>query len=185
MGNNEIIEICMNDEIMEKNVSVQIKTSKNPKNEKEEEMKINLKKLHHKEKFNNYMEDYLYVGFFIVSMIIQILNIQIMCCILCYQELVIGINSKTRARKRIFFYYKTNGIISFEKHVDAQHIVIAKMFKEKINILLKGTEKRQLAKKIVIVLSASIFKFFSTKDSFKKNGVPLKNKIRRLGPFDY
>jgi uncharacterized protein YjdB len=46
MGNNETIEISMNDDIMEENVSVQIETSKNPKNEREEEMKINLKKLH-------------------------------------------------------------------------------------------------------------------------------------------
>jgi len=46
MGNNETIEISMNDDIMEENVSVQIETSKNLKNEKEKEMKINLKKLH-------------------------------------------------------------------------------------------------------------------------------------------
>jgi hypothetical protein len=46
MGNNETIEISMNDEIMEENVSVQIKTNKNPKTEKKKEMKINLKKLH-------------------------------------------------------------------------------------------------------------------------------------------
>jgi hypothetical protein len=30
MGNNETIEISMNDEIMEQNVNVQTKTSKNP-----------------------------------------------------------------------------------------------------------------------------------------------------------
>jgi hypothetical protein len=30
MGNNETIEISMNDEIMKQNVNVQIKTSKNP-----------------------------------------------------------------------------------------------------------------------------------------------------------
>jgi hypothetical protein len=36
MGNNEIIKISINDEIMEENVSVQTKT----RNEKEEEMKI-------------------------------------------------------------------------------------------------------------------------------------------------
>jgi hypothetical protein len=36
MGNNETIEICMDDEIMEKNVNVQTKTSRNPENEKEE-----------------------------------------------------------------------------------------------------------------------------------------------------
>jgi hypothetical protein len=41
-GNNEMIEICMNGEIMEEHVSVQIEISKNPKNEKEKEMKINL-----------------------------------------------------------------------------------------------------------------------------------------------
>ncbi len=44
--NNETIEIYMNDEIMEENVNVQIETSKNLKNESEEQMKINLKKLH-------------------------------------------------------------------------------------------------------------------------------------------
>jgi hypothetical protein len=36
----------MNDGIMEENVSVQTKTNKNPTNERNEEMKINLKKLH-------------------------------------------------------------------------------------------------------------------------------------------
>jgi hypothetical protein len=40
MANNESIEIFMNDEIMEGNVSVQIETKRNPKNEKKEEMKI-------------------------------------------------------------------------------------------------------------------------------------------------
>jgi hypothetical protein len=33
--NDEIIEICMNDEIMEENVTVQIETNRNPKNERE------------------------------------------------------------------------------------------------------------------------------------------------------
>jgi hypothetical protein len=42
MGNNETIEISMTDEIMEGNENVQTKTNKKPKNEKEEEMKINL-----------------------------------------------------------------------------------------------------------------------------------------------
>jgi hypothetical protein len=42
MGNNEIIKISINDEIMEENVSVQTKT----RNEKEEEMKKKKLKLH-------------------------------------------------------------------------------------------------------------------------------------------
>jgi hypothetical protein len=41
--NNETIEICMNDVIMEVNVSVQTETNKNLENEKEKQMKINLK----------------------------------------------------------------------------------------------------------------------------------------------
>jgi hypothetical protein len=49
-GNNEIIEICMNDVILkdgsEENPSVQIETSRNPKNGSEKLMKENLKKLH-------------------------------------------------------------------------------------------------------------------------------------------
>jgi hypothetical protein len=50
MGNNETIEIFMNDEIMEENVSVQIETNMNLENEREEEMKIKLKKLHAQKK---------------------------------------------------------------------------------------------------------------------------------------
>jgi len=50
--------------------------------------------------------------------------------ILCYQELVIKINSKTQARKGLIFYYKTNGITSQKKHVDVEHIVITKMFEK-------------------------------------------------------
>jgi hypothetical protein len=40
----------MDDEIMEENLNVQIKINKNPKNEKEKQMKINLKKLHAQKK---------------------------------------------------------------------------------------------------------------------------------------
>jgi hypothetical protein len=53
-----------------------------------------------------------------------------MHCIFCYQELIIGNDSKIQARKRLIFYYKKNGIISLKKHVDAKHIVIDKVFKE-------------------------------------------------------
>jgi hypothetical protein len=49
-GNNETIEICINDVVLEnkfeENPSVQTKTSRNLKNGSEEIMKGNLKKLH-------------------------------------------------------------------------------------------------------------------------------------------
>ncbi len=41
MGNNEIIEFFMNDDISEKYVNVQTETSRNPKTKKKKQMKIN------------------------------------------------------------------------------------------------------------------------------------------------
>jgi hypothetical protein len=49
-GNNETIEICMNEVVLEnrfeENPSVQTETSRNPKNGNEKIMKENLKKMH-------------------------------------------------------------------------------------------------------------------------------------------
>jgi hypothetical protein len=97
-----------------------------------------------------------------------------MRCIFCYQEPIIGINSRTQTRKRLISYYKTNGITFFKKHADVKHIVIVKMFEEKVNFLLKGSVEIQLAKKIGIVYSGSIFEFFFVKNSFKKEDVSHK-----------
>jgi len=65
----------MDDEIMEERV--QIETSRNLENEKgTNEYKI-LENSMHKENFGNHMEDYICVGFFIMSMIIQKLILRI------------------------------------------------------------------------------------------------------------
>jgi hypothetical protein len=66
-----------------------------------------------------------------------------MRCILYFQKLVIGINPRTQVRKGLIFYYKTNGIISLKKHVDVDHSVIAQMFEEEVNNLLKRSEEKQ------------------------------------------
>jgi len=63
--------------LWKKNLNVQTKTSRNPKNEREEQMKIIFKNCMHKEKLGNHMENYLCVGAFIVSMIIQKLILKI------------------------------------------------------------------------------------------------------------
>jgi hypothetical protein len=44
-----------------------------------------------------------------------------MHCIFCYQNMVIGINPRTQARKGLISYYKTNITTFFKKHVDADH----------------------------------------------------------------
>ncbi len=51
---------------------------------------------------------------------------QIMRCILCYVDLVNGLNPRTKERKGLITYYKTYGIIIIKKHVNAYHSIIAK-----------------------------------------------------------
>jgi hypothetical protein len=89
MVNNETIEISMNDEIMEENVSVQIETNLNPKNGREEKMKVNLKKLHAQiKRWQSHGRLFLCWSFYCVNdnTEIDLENTQIMHCILCYQE---------------------------------------------------------------------------------------------------
>jgi hypothetical protein len=57
------------------------------------------------------------------------------------------IKFKNSSKERLIFYYKTNGITTFKKHVDAYHTIIATMFKEKVNSLLKEREEKQSTKK--------------------------------------
>ncbi len=73
-----MIEIYMNDGVMEENVNVQTKTNKNPKNERNEENEDkSLKNACLKKRTRNHMEDYLCVGVFIMSMIMQNLTLKI------------------------------------------------------------------------------------------------------------
>ncbi len=65
--------------------------------------------------------------------------------------------------------------------MDANHIVITKMFEKEIKFLQKGSAKRQLVKKRAIVSGGSISKFFFVKDSFKREDVPQKKKLEDLG----
>jgi hypothetical protein len=96
----------------------------------------------HKEKFNNHIYGSLFLCW-IFSCVndntkIDLENTQIKCCILCYQKLIIGINSKSQVRTWLISYYKTIGITFLKNYVDAKHIVIVKLFKKEVNFLLKG-----------------------------------------------
>ncbi len=106
----------MNDGIMEENVNVQTKTSKNPQNEREQEMQINLKKLQAQRKSQKpHGRLSLCWNFYRVNdnAKVDLKNTQIMCYIICYQEPIIRINLKIQAKKGLIFYYKTNRITSF------------------------------------------------------------------------
>ncbi len=49
-----------------------------------------------------------------------------MRCILCYVDPINGFNPRTKERKGLITYYKTYGIITLKKHVNACHSIIAK-----------------------------------------------------------
>jgi len=86
--------------------------------------------------------------------------------ILCYQNLVIGINLTTQMRKGLNFYYKTNGITSLKKHVDVDHSFIAQMFEEEMNSLLRRIKKRQSSKKRTNPFKGLIFENLYVNDMF-------------------
>jgi hypothetical protein len=76
-------------------------------------MKENLKKLHaQKQIWNPHGRTFLCWSFYCVNdnVEVNLVNIQTMCCILCYQNQAIGINPRTQERKGLIPYYKTNGI---------------------------------------------------------------------------
>jgi hypothetical protein len=60
---------------------------------------------------------------------------QIMHYMLCYEKLVSFaiLKWRTRLRKGLVSYFKSNGIIVLKKHVDANHNLIARNFEEEVN----------------------------------------------------
>jgi hypothetical protein len=75
-------------------------------------------------------------------------NAQIMHFIFCYNSFINASNFKTQTKKGLISYYKINGIIFFNKHVNANHAIVAKTFEGEINsslrkvILKRPTKKR-------------------------------------------
>jgi hypothetical protein len=55
------------------------------------------------------------------------------------------------------------------------------MFEKEVNSLLRNIEKKQPSKKRINPSWSSISNFFSIKDTFKKENVSKKNKLKNLG----
>jgi hypothetical protein len=83
-------------------------------------------------------------------------------------------------QRGLISYHKTNGITSFKKHVDANHMFIANKLEEEVIYLVKQIEERHLAKKYIYITNGSISKNFILKDSFQKEGVPQKEFLNDL-----
>jgi hypothetical protein len=65
-----------------------------------------------------------------------------MKCIFCYASLILITNIKTQTRKGLILYSSASGIIALKKHVYVDHCMIAKIFEEEVNNLLKIPHER-------------------------------------------
>jgi len=78
-------------------------------------------------------------------------------------------------RRGIITYYQKTNITTLKKHVDADHVMLAKGFEEEMNSPLK-----QLVIKRPNVFNSKISEFFGAKDPFKKDVVQQKKFLQDL-----
>jgi hypothetical protein len=95
---------------------------------------------------------------------------QVMRCHSCYKTHVLY-NPRTKLRKGLISYYKTNGISTLKKHVDVEHNLLAKKLNEEVNSLMRSQVEKQLVKKRQNVSSYEISEFFFAKLFYKKDEV--------------
>jgi hypothetical protein len=53
-------------------------------------------------------------------------------------------SSRTKLRKGIISYYKSNGISALRKHMDGEHNLLAKKYDEEVNSSVRSQIERQL-----------------------------------------
>jgi len=82
-----------------------------------------------------------------------------MCCIFCHKNVVITTNPRTQARKGLISYYETNGTIFKKKHVDVDHMFIAKKFAKKNEQFNETNRRKTSCKKKGNITRRSILKF--------------------------
>ncbi len=94
-----------------------------------------------------------------------------MKCFLCHHEPIELCNKRTKSRKGLISYYKTNGITSLEKYVNASHVILNKTFEEEVNSSWKGSVEKQLAKTCPKISRSSIFDIFVVENLYKQSNV--------------
>jgi hypothetical protein len=104
---------------------------------------------------------------------------QVMRIHLCYDTHVLY-NPRTKTRKGLISYYKTNGILTLKMHVDAKHSLLAKKLDEEVNSSIRTQGERQPTKKRQNVSSFENFKMFSTKLIYKKDKIQHKQFFENL-----
>jgi len=84
---------------------------------------------------------------------------QVMRFHLCYNTHVLY-NPRTKTRKGLVSYYKTNGILTLKMHVDAKHSLLAKKLDEEVNSSIRTQGEKQPTKKRQNVSSFENLKCF-------------------------
>jgi hypothetical protein len=101
---------------------------------------------------------------------------------LCSEKLVrfATLKWRTRLRKGLVLYFKSNGIIVSKKHGDANHNLIASNFEDEVYNNIINPLQRQLAKKGATIIGSEISKFFGAIDPYKKDNVHQKRFFGKL-----
>jgi len=86
----------------------------------------------------------------------------------CYNSFINASNFKTQTRKTLISYYKINGINFFNKHVNANHAIVAKKFEAKINSSLRKIIKKRPTRKRPNLFGKQISILFCYQKSFEK-----------------
>jgi len=94
----------------------------------------------------------------------QVMRCHLYCC-----KTFVLYNPRTKLRKGLISYYKTIGISSLKKHVDAKHGLFAKKLDEEVNNEVRIEVERQPTKKRLNVSSFEIYEFVFAKFPYKKD----------------
>jgi len=89
-------------------------------------------------------------------------------------------NPRTKLRKGLIPYYKTNGILTLKNHVNGKHNLLAKKLDEEVNSLVRTQGERQPTKKKQNVFSFEFFSKKFTKCFYKNDEMQHKQFIENL-----
>lgn len=87
-----------------------------------------------------------------------------------YKNPIDSPNSRTKERKVLIKYYKSYGIITLKKHVNVNHGIIAKTFKE-MNSLVWGTRWRGNKWGKGSMCMTMLYNYFGVNYPFKKDDI--------------
>jgi len=126
---------------------------------------LNLHKLHAKRLFwKSERRNAICWAFYVVNdnKLVDGKILQVMRCHLCYKTLVLY-STRTKLRKGIMSYYKSNGILALRTHMDGKHNLLTKKLDEEVNNSMRSQVERQLIKKRQNVFSSKISELFFAK----------------------